>query len=362
MKRKILRNFFHSGSIFSILMLSVILQFSCSPKKAGGEATSPKYLSLKKMQLQYGAYDFDIATRFVKGKMHLNYIDRDNYWEFGIWNGDSVNVVKFNGAFYKELEGKWQLYASYDSFDLPDYLKLIFPDKNVTPGGQIKFKPNPVIVQSMNASGEIGTNGNKFYNLRITGTTYNARLTLLRMLPVLPQRFQTTISITGFSPDDSKILYRRTKNLHPMIYKKGNTTIIRIQGYMDRKLFEIIAGKGEIAIFPVSYAPTPGYKMINLGNNEQLFYKKVKEHFKITKFRTEGNSIITELSDPVDQKAVYGLFIDNNFVGIGRANGMEIRFAEYVITISSYINPIISNGYITSKIVITNFIDPSNRR
>ncbi len=362
MKRKTLRNFFRLSLTFSVSILYVVLQPSCSLKRVRDVTASSESISLKKLQLQYGAYDFNIATKFIKGKIHLNYINRNNYWEFGVWNGDSINVVKFNGAFYKKVGEQWKLYASYDNFDLPDYLKLVLPDENITPGNVIKFKPNPVIVRSKNASGKIRTNGNKFYNLKIDGSGYNAHLTLMRMLPILPDYFQTTISVTGLSLDDSKILYRRIKELHPMIYESKDTTIIKIQGYISRKLFRILSGKGEISIFPVSYAPTPDCKMINLDNNEKLFYKEEKQKFKIRNFKTDENNIIVELITPADPKRVYGLFIDNNFVGIGKADGMKIRFVGYVNNISSYIKPLISNGYITSKLTVINFIEPYNRR
>ena len=362
MRKKTFRNFFLINSIFSVVLILLFLQTSCTSTIPDSERVTSNIISLRKIPLQYGAYDYTMSTAFIKGSIHLNYINRNNYWEFGKWGKDSVNTVKFNGAFYRKFDKGWSLYSGYNSFDLPDYLTLVFPDKRVKLHTNIRFHPNPITVPSKNAVGKIEVGEQHFYGLTIKGNGYFVRMTLLRMLPLLPSHFQTKIIVTDLSTGDSKILYRRLKKLHPVMSAKGDTTVIRIQGFISKKLFKILTGRGTIHVYPVKFYKSPGDKTISLENNEKLYYNKRQRNFKILKIKGKGKNIILTLSEPANEKSVYGLFVENNFVALGKSVGMKIEFTEYVNSISSFIHAIISNGNIESKAHIISYKSPYNRR
>ncbi len=361
MKKRISANYFRYSLSFSFIFIFLFILVSCSPKQKVSNNPTQGSVSLKQLKIEYGAYSFNIKNKFLKGNLHLNYINDDNYWEFGVIGEDSVNIVKFNGAIYKKIGNRWSLYANYNNFDLPRYLLMILPDTNIEYKNSIKFKPNPIIIRSKDAIGEVSLIDTHFNSLKIMGANDNLAFILLRMLPVLPPRFQTKIVVLGLSQNDSKILYRRLKAFHPMLYHKSDSVFIRLQGYISRDIFGIISGAGEINIYPLKYGKTAGYKRLNLSNNNTLYYKKIARNFKILHISTLNNNITLEFSRILDS-GVYGLFIDNRLVAIGRAKGNKIEFEEYINGVSRFIRPIFYNGIIKSKISILQFSDPYNRR
>lgn len=365
MKKRVLRSYFPMDSIIKFSILSIFLLFlsSCSARNNVQISSNISEKSnLRNLKLSYGAYNFKFNNSMIKGRLHLNYIDENNYWEFGTMGEDSINTVKFNGLFYKFIDGRWSQFSNYSSFSTPKYIYSLFPDKAIKKETVNRFYPNPVIAMiDPHAKGSVVINHNEtFDNFKIEGNKLNVNLILLRMLPALPKRFITFAKIRGLNNKEINIFYRRIKNYHPLIRTNNDTFELEISGYISKTLLDIALSYGDIAVYPLYTSKFKNSKTVDIDGLDKF-------HFGKDRIILNNNFVLSKNCFKVyniknDSIHYYGLFIDNDIVAISKKQGLAIEFKEYVNSIFNVLDKMLDNEMLKSAAEIIEYSNAYDRR
>jgi len=365
MKKRVLRSYFPIDSIIRFSILSVFLLFlsSCSVRNnVQISSNTSEKSNLRNLKLSYGAYNFKFNNSMIKGRLHLNYIDENNYWEFGTMGEDSINTVKFNGLFYKFTDGKWSQFSNYSSFSTPKYIYSLFPDKAIRKEIVNRFYPNPVIAMiDPYARGSVVIIHNEtFNNFKIEGNKLNVDLVLLRMLPSLPKRFTTLAKIRGLNNEEINIFYRRIKYYHPLIRTNNDTFKLEIPGYISKTLLNIALSYGDIAVYPLYISKFKDSKIVNINGLGKFHFGKnriiLNNNFELSKNSFKVYNIKN------DSIHYYGLFIDNDVVAISKKQGLSIELKEYVNSIFNVLDKMLDDEVLKSAAEIIEYSNAYDRR
>ncbi len=365
MKKKVLRNYFLINLItkFSTIFIFLLSISSCSVRnnRQISSNTAGK-ANLRNLKLSYGAYNFKFNNSMIKGRIHLNYINENNYWEYGIMGEDSINTVKFNGFFYKFIDGRWSQFSDYSSFSTPKYLYSLFPDKAIGKEEINRFHPNPVIAMvDPYARGSVVINHNETFNsFKIEGNKLSVDLILLRMLPALPKRFITLAKITGLNNEEINIFYRRIKNYHPLIRTNNDTFELEVSGYISKTLLNIALSHGDITVFPLYTSKFKNSKIVSISGLGKYYFGKDRIIFN-NNFELSKNSF-KMYNIKNDNIHYYGLFIDNDIVAISKKQGLAIEFEEYINSIFNVLDKMFDGEMLESIAEITEYSNAYDRR